>query len=128
MVKHVVALVNLNSSRYGICQGALLEYFRNISYAPHHDLLVKGSGGSLTLETFSAIPGNIIPEIFNKETEVRSGPFGSRSSANTIFARVSAFGAWILERGTYSRGVLNGEGVYFKIDRKDNYEKDCHAK
>ena len=101
MVKQVVALVHINSSRYGICQGTLLEYFRNTSYAPHHDFLLKGSGGSLTLEKFPVVPGNIIPEIFNKETEVRSGPFRSRSSANTVFARVSTFGAWILERGTY---------------------------
>ena len=41
----------------------------------YHDLLVNGYGGSFTGQGFSNAHGNLIIEIFNKETKVDCGLF-----------------------------------------------------
>ena len=64
-----------NYARYNTSQNVYLSNLKQSDHPTFQDLKLKGIGGSLTGDKFSAIHGDLMTEQFNRETKGTSGPF-----------------------------------------------------
>ena len=71
-----------NYSRYNTYQHAYLLDLKNSNHPAFNELKKKGMGGSITGEKFSSIHGDLVTELFNKETKGTAGPFRAGFSTN----------------------------------------------
>ena len=79
-----------NYARFNTYQNVYLNYLKQTENPAFQDLKLKGIGGSITGEKFSAIHGDLFTELFNKETKGTSGPFRSGFSTN-----IDAVNSWV---------------------------------
>ena len=70
------AFSHQNYSRYCSFQH-VLEKLQTENPMAYEDLTSRGFGGSISGQTFSAIHGDLITELFNMETKSAAGPFCS---------------------------------------------------
>ena len=75
MTNQAFALDHPNYARYGAYQQTYLQHLRNIQHPAYESLKNNGFGASISGDKFSSIHGDLITEIFNKETKGNSGPF-----------------------------------------------------
>ena len=61
---------------------AKMSNLKQSDHPTFQDLKLKGIGGSLTGDKFSAIHGDLMTELFNRETKGTSGPFRCGFSAD----------------------------------------------
>ena len=66
-----------NYGRYNCYQNVFLRNLQQTSHPAFEELELKGLGGSLTGEPFSSIHGDLMTELFNRETKGTAGPFRS---------------------------------------------------
>ena len=64
-----------NYARYNTYQNVYLSDLKQSNHVAFQQFQSKGMGGSITGEKFSAVHGDLITELFNKETKGTSGPF-----------------------------------------------------
>ena len=64
-----------NYARYNTHQSVYLSYLKQSNHVVFQQLQSKGMGGSITGDKLLAIHGDLITELFNKETKETSGPF-----------------------------------------------------
>ena len=64
-----------NYARYNAHQNVYLSDLKQSNHVAFQQLQSKGMGGSITGEKVSAVHGDLITELFNKETKGTSGPF-----------------------------------------------------
>ena len=64
-----------NYARYNSYQNMYLSHIKHSNHAAFQQLKLKGMGGSITGEKFSAIHGDLVTEVFNKETKGTARPF-----------------------------------------------------
>ena len=64
-----------NYARYGSYQHVYLDNLMRSNSRAHEDLMKRGFGASITGQKFSTIHGDLITELFNKQTKGTSGPF-----------------------------------------------------
>ena len=79
-----------NYSRYNTYQHAYLLDLKNSNHPAFNELRNKGMGGSITGEKFSSIHGDLVTELFNKETKGTAGPFRAGFSTN-----IDAVNNWV---------------------------------
>ena len=83
MLKQVFAFNHYNYARYCSYQHVYLRSLEKINHPAYLDLKQNGFGASITGETFSAIHGDLVTELFNRETKSASGPFRRGFSTNS---------------------------------------------
>ena len=64
-----------NYTKYNTYQNAYLLNLKQTNHAAFKDLEEKGMGGSISGDKFSSIHGDLVTELFNKETKGTAGPF-----------------------------------------------------
>ena len=84
------ALNHQNYACYGAFQHVNLQSLRKENKEQLNELKEKGFGASLAGDVFSKIHGNLVTELFNKETKGTSGPF--RCGFNT---NIDSVNTWI---------------------------------
>ena len=90
-----------NYARYGTYHPTLLKHLCHASHPAYHDLLVKDYGLRITGERFSTAHGDILTEIFHKETKGGSCPFQSEFSTN-----IDTVSTWVNTSHIYSKLCL----------------------
>ena len=90
MLNQVFAFNHQNYARYCSFQHVYLRSLEEQSYPAFGELKTKGLGGSIGGKPFSSIHGDLMTELFNKETKGTAGPFRSGFSTNT-----EAVNTWI---------------------------------
>ena len=83
MIYLAFAYDHQNYARYNTYQNVYLSHLEQTDHPEFHVLKIKGIGGNITGEKFSAIHGNLFTEFFNKETKSTAGPFRSGFSADS---------------------------------------------
>ena len=79
-----------NHARYEAYQNAYLMHLKQTGHDAYKELKIKGIGGSITGEKFSAIHGDLITELYNKETKGTAGPFRAGFSTD-----IEAVNNWV---------------------------------
>ena len=79
-----------NYARYVTYQNSYLTWLKQTDHQAYNDLLERGMGGSISGDAFSTIHGDLITELFNKETKGTGGPFRSGFSTN-----IEAVNKWV---------------------------------
>ena len=79
-----------NYAGYGAFQHVNLQSLRKENKEQFNELKEKGFGASLTGDVFSKIHGDLVTELFNKETKGTSGPFRCGLSTN-----IDSVNTWI---------------------------------
>ena len=82
MLNLCFAFDHFNYSRYLSFQHVLLRKHEREQSPEFKDLQERGFGGRISGESFSAIHGDLITEIYNGETKGAAGPFRSGYSTN----------------------------------------------
>ena len=77
------------------------------------ELKIKGMSGSLTGDTFSAIHGDLMTELFNRETKGTSGPFRSGFSTD-----IDAVNTWV---NTIHIHAMLRKGLHRLLHMKTSY-------
>ena len=90
MLKLVFAFDHVNYARYKSYQHVLLMEKKRMDTEAYRDLLIYGFGTSLTGSSFSGLHGDLLTELFNKETKGNAGPF--RSGYST---KVKSVNTWV---------------------------------
>ena len=95
MTNLVFVLDHPNYARYGAYQQTYLQHLRNIQHPAYESLKNNGFGASISGDKFSSIYGDLITEIFNKETKGNSGPFrkGFGTDIDTVSTWVNTPGS-----------------------------------
>ena len=86
MLKQTFAFDHYNYARYCSYQHVYLRSLESSNHPAIMDLKKNGFGASITGEAFSAIHGDLVTELFNKETKSASGPFrrGFSTSSRSV--------------------------------------------
>ena len=82
MLKQTFAFNHQNYARYCSYQHVYLRTLQAQSHPAFEELKERGFGGSVGGGAFSTIHGDLITELFNKETKGTAGPFRSGFSTN----------------------------------------------
>ena len=88
MLKQIFAFNHQNYARYCSYQHVLQSMQQEKALA-FQELEAHGYSGSITGSTFSILHGDLLTELFNKETKVTAGPF--RSGFSTKNAAVNTW-------------------------------------
>ena len=83
LVDLALAFDHQNYGRYNCYQNVFLRNLQQTSHPTFEELELKGLGGSLTGEPFSSIHGDLMTELFNRETKGTAGPFRSGFSTDS---------------------------------------------
>ena len=83
MLKQIFAFNHQNYARYCSYQHVYLRSLQQEGHPAFEELQSKGFGASIGGEKFSSIHGDLVTELFNKETKGTAGPFRSGFSTNT---------------------------------------------
>ena len=75
IISQTFAFNHLNYARYLSYQHAFLRDMQRQGHPAFEDLRIKGFGGSISGERFSAIHGDLITELFNKKQREQQGHF-----------------------------------------------------
>ena len=79
-----------NYARYNTYQNVYLSNMKQSDHPSFQDLKLKGIGGGITGDKFSAIHGDLMTELFNRKTKDTSGPFRCGFSTD-----IDAVNTWI---------------------------------
>ena len=90
MLKQVLAFNHQNYARFCSYQHVYFRFLGKDKHPAFRDLKERGFGGSTGGEPFSSIHGDLITELFNKETKGAGGPF--RAGFNT---NIEAVDTWV---------------------------------
>ena len=77
ILKLVFAFVHVNYARYNSYQHVFFNEEKRLNSPAYQDLKQYGDGASLTGSHFSGLHGDLMAELFNKETKGTAGPFRS---------------------------------------------------
>ncbi len=83
MLKLNFALDHHNYARYCSYQHVYLRNLERQNHPAFIDMKERGIGGSISGATFCTLHGNLITELFNKQTKGTAGPFRCGFSTNT---------------------------------------------
>ena len=90
MLSLTFAFDHQNYARYGSFQHVYLDNLINTNRNAYEDLVKKGFGASITGQKFSTIHGDLITELFNKQTKGTAGPFRAGFSTD-----IEAVNRWV---------------------------------
>ncbi|MAG85790.1 MAG: hypothetical protein CMB97_00015 [Flavobacteriaceae bacterium] len=90
MVSLAFAFDHQNYARYCSYQHVYLQDLKGKLDPAYHDLKSRGHGGSISGGSFSTIHGDLITELFNKETKGTAGPFRAGFSTD-----IEATNTWV---------------------------------
>ena len=90
MICLAFAFDHQNYARYCSYQHVYLQDLKRKFHPAYQDLKSRGHGGSITGDSFSMMHGDLITELFNKETKGTAGPFRSGFSTN-----IEAANSWV---------------------------------
>ena len=82
MIKQMFAFGHYNYARYLSCQHVSVRSMEQQNHLAIQNLKGNGFGGSISGEPFSSIHGDLITELFNKETKGTRGPMRAGFSTN----------------------------------------------
>ena len=82
MLKLVFAFDHVNYSRYNSYHHIFLTEVKRLNSPAYQDLKHSGYGASLTGSHVSGLHGDLMTELFNKETKGTAGPFRSGYSTD----------------------------------------------
>ena len=71
-----------NYARYNTYHNSYLLHLKQANHRAFLDLKEKGMGGSISGQKFSSIHGDLVTELFNKETKGTAGPFRAGFSSD----------------------------------------------
>ena len=90
MISKTFAFNHQNYARYLSYQHVFLRDMEEKGHPAFHNLRTKVFEGSISGDRFSTIHGDLITELFNKETKGTAGPFRSEFSSN-----IEAVNTWV---------------------------------
>ena len=83
MLNQIFAFNHQNYARYCSYQHVYLRSLQQEGHPAFDEMKLKGFGASIGGDKFSSIHGDLVTELFNKETKGTAGPFRAGFSTNT---------------------------------------------
>ena len=109
MLSLAFALFNhQNYARYGSYSHINLRSMEKDEHPAFRDLQERGFGASISGEAFSSIYGDLVTELFNKETNGAGGPFrgGFRTSIEAVNTWVNTIHIHSRLKQSFKKAIL----------------------
>ena len=90
MLKQVFAFDHQNYARYVSYQHVFLRELQRNNHPAFRDLVVHGYGANISGQRFASIHGDLVTELYNRETKGTAGPFRSGYSTD-----IQATNTWV---------------------------------